>query len=338
MRILCISDTHGHLSQIDELAEKTNASAVIHAGDFGFYDNESVDRLEARELFLRVVHSGLSQEEKTRAKKLKSDEMRAFIREKLPLSDLGRWLKEGRGFKVPVYAVWGNHEDRVVIEDLLHKKTTVPNLNLIHEGASFRIGPLRLFGLGGNVISQRLADSPNPLAGEGGKIWTTMAQIGQLARTLDDCNDPNETRVFVSHVSPGREAIVEWLAAKLRADVTVSGHMGSPWAVVWSEFSINDAGEANERMLITKEKLQEAMKAPLPEDERLASLVKRARELFATPPEEVFDMRGAQLPSWYRGAFHINLPDAPDGYVVLSCGTRRLFLETFSSGLWLRRA
>ena len=287
MRILCISDTHGHLDQIDTLAAQVNAEAVIHAGDFGFYDHDSVDRLESRELFLRVVHSGLSAEEKTRAKKLRSDQMRALIRERLPLSDLGRWLTEGRGFRVPVYAVWGNHEDRVVLENLLEGKAKIPNLHLLHEGASFQVGPLRLFGLGGNVIPQRLADLPTPLAGEGGKLWTTLAQIGRLAQTIEALPQANETRVFVTHVSPGRETILEWLAARLQADVTVSGHMGSPWAVVWSEFSVNNAAEANTRILSTSARLAEALAAPLPESEPLRSWVESAKRLLQKSPEEV---------------------------------------------------
>ena len=83
-------------------------------------------------------------------------------------------------------------------------------------------------------------------------------------------------------------------------------------------------------------RLAEALAAPLPESEPLRGWVESAKRLLQTPPEEVVDVRGGRLPSWYRGAFHINLPDAPDGYAVLSCGEKRLSLETFSSGLWLR--
>jgi predicted phosphodiesterase len=35
MRFLLISDTHGRLGVIDELAARVRADAVIHAGDFG---------------------------------------------------------------------------------------------------------------------------------------------------------------------------------------------------------------------------------------------------------------------------------------------------------------
>ena len=49
MRFLLISDTHGNLGIINELAARVQANAVIHAGDFGFYDDGSYDRLSERE-------------------------------------------------------------------------------------------------------------------------------------------------------------------------------------------------------------------------------------------------------------------------------------------------
>ncbi len=38
MRFLLLSDTHGKLGIINDLAADFRADAVIHAGDFGFYD------------------------------------------------------------------------------------------------------------------------------------------------------------------------------------------------------------------------------------------------------------------------------------------------------------
>ena len=57
VKILLISDTHGHLNLINERALETKADMVIHAGDFGFYDQDSVNRLSGRELFLLIRHS-----------------------------------------------------------------------------------------------------------------------------------------------------------------------------------------------------------------------------------------------------------------------------------------
>lgn len=64
MRFLLISDTHGKLGVITELAARTKADAVIHAGDFGFYDNESCARLADRELRLLLIHSESAEKRK----------------------------------------------------------------------------------------------------------------------------------------------------------------------------------------------------------------------------------------------------------------------------------
>lgn len=62
MRFLLISDTHDKLGVINRLVEQTQADAVIHAGDFGFYGDDSYERLSERELRLLIVHSGLPKE------------------------------------------------------------------------------------------------------------------------------------------------------------------------------------------------------------------------------------------------------------------------------------
>jgi predicted phosphodiesterase len=332
-RLLLLSDTHGALAQIDELSARVGADAVLHAGDFGFYDDGSVDRLEARELFLRVIHSNLPDAAKKQAKKLSGDKMRSFIKNELPLSDLGAWLREGRGFRVPVYAVWGNHEDRVVIEDLLAKKTRVENLHLLHDAADHRVGPFELFGLGGNIVPGLLGDQPSPLAGKGGKVWTTLAQIGGLAMAMQRPKEPGTARVLVSHLSPGREPLLGHLCARLGVDLTVSGHMGSPWTAVWEEFSVRNPEESVRRLLDAQAALAPVLEAPLPEDPRLRAQVEQARSLLASLPEPVVDERGAPMPRWYRGCFNVNLPDVPDGYAVLTESDGRLSLETVSRGL-----
>lgn len=333
-RLLLLSDTHGALSQVDELAARVGADAVLHAGDFGFYDDGSVDRLDSRELFLRVVHSHLGDADKKRAKKLSGDKLRAFLRSELPLSELAAWLREGRGFRVPVYAVWGNHEDRVVIEDLLAGRTQVGNLNLLHAAAAHRIGPFELFGLGGNILPERLADLPAPLAGQGGKIWTTLVQLGALVEAMQQRERaPGSVRVLVCHLSPGREPLLGQLCAHLGVDLTVSGHMGSPWTAVWDEFAVRSPAQFSRRLQEAQDLLAPALSAPLPEEPQLRAQVERARALLSAPLAQLSEERGVPLPRYYRGGFHINLPDVPDGYAVLTARDGRLSLETVSHGL-----
>ena len=64
MRLLLISDTHGKLGVINDLAAQVRADAVIHAGDFGFFDDGGFERLSDRELRLHVAHSDVPRTEK----------------------------------------------------------------------------------------------------------------------------------------------------------------------------------------------------------------------------------------------------------------------------------
>lgn len=44
-RILCVADIRGRMSSLNELARETDAKAVIHTGDFGFFGKYApVDR------------------------------------------------------------------------------------------------------------------------------------------------------------------------------------------------------------------------------------------------------------------------------------------------------
>jgi predicted phosphodiesterase len=308
MRLLLLSDTHGHLDPIDRLARETRADAVVHAGDFGFYDDDSAARLESRELFLRVVHSDLPPDAKRQAKKLKGDALRDFIRTKLPLSDLGGWLREGRGFAQPTLAVWGNHEDGAVVADLLAERRHVPNLTLIGRA---RLGPFRFFGLGGNVLPDLLGEEVS-IDGGRGKIRATARGVTELLEGVPP-REPGEIRVLVTHVSPGKVPLIGLLAAALDADVTVSGHMGSPLPCVWDDFAVRQPDEAEARLA--------AAAAALPPELRARLAVPAAGEGRAP---------------WYRGTFHVNLPDAPDGHAVLAFAGGRLRLETVGLGPRLR--
>ncbi len=304
MRLLLLSDTHGHLEPIDRLAREARADAVVHAGDFGFYDDDSVDRIDSRELFLRIVHSDLPAEARQRAKKLKDTARRDFIREQLPLSDLGAFLRDGRGFAQPTFAVWGNHEDGAVVAALLAGRRCVPNLTLI---GCARLGPFRLFGLGGNVLPDALDEVP--IDGGRGKIRATERDVHALLDAAPR-RVPGEIRVLVTHVSPGKVPLVGLLAAALDVDVTISGHMGSPFSCVWDDFAVREPAEAEARLAEAAAALPAGLRARLP-----APAVGEGRA------------------RWYRGTFHVNLPDAPDGHAVLALADGRLRLETTSLGL-----
>jgi len=314
MRFLLISDTHGKLGIINELAERTQADAVIHAGDFGFYDDGSYERLSDRELRLLVIHSDLSKEEKDRILASPFEEQIAIARQRNLVGEFQSYLDGTKSFRVPVYAVWGNHEDKETVERLFRGDLTVPNLNMLHHERVHRIGPALIYGLGGNLLpgSKMLQ---KPIAGGGGKIWSTLSQYTDLVRTCDNDAEGAGVRIFVSHVSPGKEPFIELLGARTRAAYTISGHMGTPNCMIWNPFAIESVDESVKRLQDGLEAVKAmCMDAGGPE----TNWVGDSLDFIGRLPEDMVHIgRGVKAPRWYRSMTHVNLPDAHIGYAVL---------------------
>ena len=60
-----------------------------------------------------------------------------------------------------------------------------------------------LYGLGGNFLASNKLFDP-PIAGNGGKVWSTLHQFGVLYKQVTNKDKPS---IFVSHVSPGKEPL-----------------------------------------------------------------------------------------------------------------------------------
>jgi predicted phosphodiesterase len=326
MRFLLISDTHGKLGIINELAHHVRADAVIHAGDFGFYDDGSYGRLSARELRLQVVHSDLSRSDKEGILDLSPDERIVAARESLPLSEFPAYIEGHRNFSVPVYAVWGNHEDKDVVERLFRGDIQVKNLHSLHHRRIYKVGPVLVYGLGGNFLAgSKLLQ--RPIAGGAGKIWSTLAQYCDLVETIDKEADWPGLRIFVSHVSPGKEPFMELVGVRTRADFTISGHMGTPTCMVWNPFTVSSLEEAEKRLRSGLDAVRNACTGNTGPE---AEWVEQAFSVLARIPEDTVDIGGGiKAPRWYRGMTHVNLPDAHVGYAVMDIDEAGTKLQTF---------
>ena len=325
MRFLLISDTHGKLGIINELAATVRADAVIHAGDFGFYDDGSYERLSERELRLQVMHSNLPPTGKQRILALSHDERIAAARKECPLSELPFYVRREKRFVVPVYAVWGNHEDKHVVERFAGGELEVENLHVLTGRTVHQVGPALVYGVGGNILAGSKF-LQRPIAGGAGKIWSTLGQYSDLIDVVDGQADQPGTRIFVSHVSPGKEPFVELVAARTRADFTVSGHMGAPTCMVWNSFAISSVEGATRRL---RDGLEEVRKACLAESPTKAKWAEEAFALIGRLPEDtVHAERRTKAPRWYRGMTHINLSDAHVGYGVLDTEGDRTAMKT----------
>lgn len=163
MRILLISDTHGNIDIINQLVDKTKVDMVIHAGDFGFYDETSYEHLSTRELFLLITHSTYRNNYAI-DKQSNKDALITIVKNHKLLGDFSDYLNGEKQFSVPVYTVYGNHEDVGAIKKV--KKQPVYNFHLLDEDNIFSINEnnepaFQLFGLGGNfLVSQKRMDIP----------------------------------------------------------------------------------------------------------------------------------------------------------------------------------
>ncbi|KAL2260785.1 hypothetical protein VTK26DRAFT_5123 [Humicola hyalothermophila] len=248
IRVLCIADVRGNLRSLNELAKSARADYIIHTGDFGFYDETSLERIAEKTLKHVAQYSPLISEttKKAIAQGVPGPVKTRFPASELPLSELPQLLSGEFKLDVPVYTVWGACEDVRVLEKFRSKEYKVPNLYIIDEAQSMllEVGgvKLRLLGLGGAVVMHKLFDNGEgrtTIAGGQGTMWTTLLQMGELVDTANRVYDPTETRIFITHASPAREGILNQLSVSLKADFSISAGLHFRYGSSYNEFSVN---------------------------------------------------------------------------------------------------
>lgn len=198
---------------LNRLAYQNRAQAVIHTGDFGFYESDSFQRISDRTLRHLVQYSTIIAPS-VKSQLLSADvpgaripgapasipppttpctEMRSQILahpESPLLTQFPRLLSGSLRLQVPVYTTYGACEDVRVLEKLRTKDYNIPNLHILDEAttAVIEVGGvrIRLFGLGGAVVLHKLFDvgeGEATIAGGQGTMWTTLLQIGELVST-----------------------------------------------------------------------------------------------------------------------------------------------------------
>lgn len=199
----------GNLKNLNSLAAQHDASAIIHTGDFGFYTNESLERISDKTLRHLVQYSTLIPPNvrtsllgsdngrgpagvANSAGSLSTQAMRSQIQSSPSplLSEFPLLLSGALKLDVPVFTIWGACEDVAVLEKFRLGEYQVPNLQILDEATTraIEVGGvrLRLFGLGGAVVYHKLFDNGEgaaTIAGGQGTMWTTILQIGELIDT-----------------------------------------------------------------------------------------------------------------------------------------------------------
>ena len=234
MRILLISDIHGRFDLFVTLARSTGADAVICAGDLQLESHDHLDRLGNRELFLRIVHSPYEAALKT----IKRDDRKALEAIVLEHGLCGSWdgVLAGRiEFPVPVYAVWGNHEDTAFVRQADAGAIQVSNLTFLTGKEDVLLdGWIRIVGIGSNLL---VADFlGKEIITPRNNITSTLARYGRVFDRWRAIDRGGEFRVFVQHVSPQKDRACANPLMHIAPDLVVSSHMGAPYPHQFSLF------------------------------------------------------------------------------------------------------
>ncbi|KZT13176.1 uncharacterized protein LAESUDRAFT_719501 [Laetiporus sulphureus 93-53] len=350
-RLLCLADIRGRLSALNDLAREANASAIIHTGDFGFFEASSLERINDRTLRHLTMYSPLIPTAQ-RNHLLAPENNAATIRSTVQISLLSEFplLLSGQiKLHVPVYTVWGACEDVAVLEKFRSGQYDIDNLNILDEATTrlLDIGgvKLRLLGIGGALVPHKMFDNGDgsaTIAGGQGTMWTTALQIGELVDTSQRVFDPTETRMLVTHTSPGREGIINQLGLVLKADLTISAGLHFRYASSYNEFSVQSDFEGlRHKLLLGKEgfdKVWESVKSQVDQviDEHQRVLLDKALSVIERIPPPTHQpgpngQIGQEEPAW-KNCWNWNLCDAAYGSLVLDIKDGRVSAELKSQG------
>ncbi|KAK9486798.1 hypothetical protein V1527DRAFT_462645 [Lipomyces starkeyi] len=349
-RILCVADVRGQLSILNQLAKEHNASFIIHTGDFGFYDRDSVPKVTDKTLRHVAQYSPLLD---ARSLPQESQSLRHYLTSR-PISQLYQFLSGEMKFDVPVYTVHGACEDVSVLEKFRSGEYKVNNLFVVDEHSSRSIDTgngvkFRLLGLGGALVMHKLFDNGSgrtTIAGGGGTTWTTLLQIGELIDTAARVFDETETRILVTHASPAREGILAQLALSIKADFSISGGLHFRYGCSYNEFAVNPtydyfrgklAGARAQFMDvwdIVKGEVQPVI-ANNPTQKQLIENALNMIEKMPTSAQAVSERemeREETANIGFRNMWHFNLTDVSYGSLVLDVKDGKIGIETKSEG------
>lgn len=367
-RILCVADIRGRLSSFNDLAREANAKAIIHTGDFGFFgtpfslllhaqilifilESNSLSRINDRTLRHLTMYSPLipsAQRTHLLAAENPPEAIRATVNIAL-FSEFPLLLSGQIKLQVPVYTVWGACEDVVILEKFRAGNYNIENLHVLDEATTrcLDVGgvKLRLLGLGGALVPHKMFDNGEgnaTIAGGQGTMWTTALQIGELVDTAQRVFDQSETRLLITHASPGREGIIAQLSLVLKADLTISAGLHFRYASSYNEFSVQGDFEGFRHKLVVGkdgfDKVWESVKAQVDAviDENQRVLLDKALSVVERiPPANPNGGPGSALtgeePAW-KNCWNWNLCDAAYGSLILDVKEGRISAELKSQG------
>ncbi|KAL8935085.1 MAG: hypothetical protein Q9216_005592 [Gyalolechia sp. 2 TL-2023] len=352
-----------NLKSLNELAKLARADHIIHTGDFGFYDESSLDRIADKTLKHVAQYSPLLSENTKHiiqsTQPQQQNIKQRFGPNDLMLSELPMFINKQYTLDVPVYTVWGACEDVRVLERFRSGEYKVDKLHIIDEASSrlLEVGgiKLRLLGLGGAVVMHKLFDNGEgrtTIAGGQGTMWTTLLQMGELVDTANRVYDPTETRVFVTHASPAREGLLNQLSVTLKADFSVSAGLHFRYGSSYNEFSVNPTLDHYRGKLAASkasfndvwETVKSEVEPAVAQNEPQQTLLNNALDIVNKMPSVANGGNpfGGAVPgpaaggnvdeSAFKNMWNFNLADAAFGYLVLEIEAGRIGTEMKAQG------
>ena len=325
-------------------------SAPVQPIDQSTKESSSLERINDRTLRHLTMYSPLIPAAQ-RNHLLAPENLPSTIRSTVNISMLSEFplLLSGQiKLQIPVYTVWGACEDIIVVEKFRTGTYDIENLHLLDEATTrcLDLGgiKLRLLGLGGALVPHKMFDNGDgnaTIAGGQGTMWTTALQIGELVDTAQRVHDHTETRLLVTHASPGREGMIAQLALVLRADLTISAGLHFRYASSYNEFSVQgDFQGFRSKLLLGKEnfdRVWESVKNQVDAviDEHQRVLLDKALSVIDRIPSQNSAAANPAIPpedpAW-KNCWNWNLCDAAYGSLVLDIKDGRVSAELKSQG------
>lgn len=277
-RILAVSDVQGNLQSLNELylKEESKVDLIIHTGNFGFWDNETIS-LDKKNTFLKQIVvflnvlekkvvddlnnlSTISGGEATSSSSGSANETADFLKSKLlekenRITQLDLFMSGEYKLPCPVYTLFGPLDDPRIVNSFQKGLSSIPNLYVLDHTKCYEIETpwqhqpnLKLYGIGGSLKIHslfdhgNLSDEYNDLCGKQGDLWISMLQIATLYYNVMTCKtNKNTVNVFVTHAPVIKSPLLEHLAIITYADFLISQGLHFRYPVMGNGMSFIDS-------------------------------------------------------------------------------------------------
>ncbi|KAJ1566695.1 hypothetical protein HK405_008803, partial [Cladochytrium tenue] len=199
-------------------AVAASASAVVHVGEFGFLDDQSIRAMPKSRLQALLSDVPTLTNEDISALLSKSDEelLDSLRSMSISLSELNDYVSSSKSLSVPVYAIASDLDDSRVINSFVSKTRYVPNLHVVTRRCfTFVVGsdsvPVRIFGVGGTLPQKVLSDP--------GSEDVSMLDMADFVARSTSLSATNELRIVATSLP--EHPLLSQIAGYLDADLVI---------------------------------------------------------------------------------------------------------------------